>query len=214
MTVKTGKTGKNINLDKTTEQRILQSAKNIFHRKGLGGARMQEIADDAGINKAMLHYYFRSKEKMFNAVFEDALNKFLPKVKELLNVELPLFRKIEYFVENYISHLLENTYLPFFIIYEINQNPDKISKLLLNKADLSPGIFIKQISNAIEKKIIDRIDPRQLMINMISMCIFPFLWKPIIMKVFGMSEKGFKDFIELRKKEIPRFIINSIKKKK
>ena len=208
------KFNKNKDLDKNTEQRILQSAKNVFHKKGLGGARMQEIADDAAINKAMLHYYFRSKEKLFDAVFEEALRKFLPKVKELLNVELPLFKKIEYFVEHYISHLLENSHVPFFIIYEINQNPDKLSKLLVKKTDLSPDVFINQIKTAIDKKIINKIDPRQVMLNMISMCVFPFLWKPIVMKVFGMSEKGFYEFIQLRKKEIPKFIINSIKRGK
>ncbi|MEO8666737.1 MAG: TetR/AcrR family transcriptional regulator [Ignavibacteria bacterium] len=207
-------TAKTKSLDKNTEQRILNSAKKIFHKKGLGGARMQEIADDAGINKAMLHYYFRSKEKLFDAVFEEALKKFLPKVKELLNVELPLFRKIEYFVEHYISHLHENAHVPFFIIYEINQNPGKFSKYLIKKTDLSPVVFMNQINEAIAKKTIDSIDPRQLMVNMVSMCIFPFLWKPIIMKIFGMTEKNFNEFIQSRKKEIPRFIINSIKKKK
>jgi len=199
-------------IDKGTEQRILQSAKKIFHKKGLGGSRMQEIADNAGINKAMLHYYFRSKDKLFDAVFEDALKDFLPKVNELLNAELPLFEKIEHFVENYISILLENIYLPSFIIYEINQNPEKLTSLLKNKKDLHTEIFKRQINDAVKKKLIDPIDPVQLIINMIAMCIFPVIWKPIIMKIFGMSEKAFIEFIKLRKKEIPRFIINSIKK--
>ncbi|MEO8447914.1 MAG: TetR/AcrR family transcriptional regulator [bacterium] len=199
-------------IDKGTEQRILQSAKEIFHKKGLEGSRMQEIADNAGINKAMLHYYFRSKDKLFDAVFEDALKNFLPKVNELLNAELPLFKKIEHFVENYITILLENIYLPSFIIYEINQNPEKLTSLLKNKKGIHTEILTTQINDAIRKKLINPIDPMQLIINMIAMCIFPVIWKPIIMKIFGMSEKTFIEFIKLRKKEIPRFIINSIKK--
>lgn len=205
--------GKRNMRDLTTENRILVSARKIFHKKGFGGARMQEIANDAGINKAMLHYYFRSKDKLFDAVFYEALKKFLPKVKELLNAELPLFEKIEYFTENYITMLLENLYLPSFIIYEINQNPKKLTSLLKTKTELSPDFFLKQINEAVRMKIIRNLDPKHLMINMISMCIFPVIWKPIIMKVFGMTEKDFLNFIKERKKEIPHFIISSIKAK-
>lgn len=205
MTVRKSKT------DLTTESKILESARKVFHKKGFGGARMQEIADGAGINKAMLHYYFRSKDKMFDAVFYEALKKFLPKVKELLNAELPLFEKIEYFAEKYLTILLDNIYLPSFIIYEINQNPKKLTSLLKKRSDLSPDIFLKQINEAIRLKKIKNINPEHLIINMISMCIFPVIWKPVIMKVFGMSEKSFIEFIKERKKEIPEFIVSSIK---
>ena len=82
-----------------TEERILESARQIFQAKGLQGARMQEIADKAGINKAMLHYYYRSKELLFEAVFEEAANRIFPKIVELLNTDYPLFEKIEYFVD-------------------------------------------------------------------------------------------------------------------
>ena len=111
--------------DRTAEQRILVSAREIFHKRGFEGARMQEIADKAGINKALLHYYFRSKEKLFDAVFDEALKALLPKVKELLNAELPLFDKIKYFTENYITLLMKNMYLPVFVINEMYQNPEK-----------------------------------------------------------------------------------------
>lgn len=175
---------------------------------------MQEIADDAGINKAMLHYYYRNKDKLFDAVFEEAMDRIFPKVKELLAVELPLFQKIEYFVENYITILSENVYLPAFIINEINQNPEKLSQMLTGKKNLSPEVFIKQIGDASQMNLIIPIDPKQLIINMISMCIFPFLWKPILIKVFKLSSGGFNKFIEERKKEIPKFIIRAIKAKK
>lgn len=205
---------KNKSLDKNTEQRILESARNIFYKKGLEGARMQGIADDAGINKAMLHYYYRSKDKLFDAVFKEAMQRIFPKVKELLNAELPLFEKIEYFVENYITLLLNNMYMPVFVINEMNQNPKRFSKMLNKKVGLKPDVFISQIKKAIEQKVIIQVDPKQLFINMMSMCIFPFVARPMIMETYNLSQDNFIKFIESRKKEIPKFIINSIKVKK
>ena len=84
-------------IDKNTEQKILESARNIFHKKGLSGSRMQEIADKAGINKAMLHYYYSSKDKLFDAVFQEAIKRIFPEISKLLNEEMPLFEKIIYF---------------------------------------------------------------------------------------------------------------------
>ena len=115
----------------STEKDILEAAKRVFQIKGMYGARMQEIADEAGINKAMLHYYFRSKDKLFDAVFQDAAKNFFSKIRELLNVDKPLLEKIEYFVENYVELLLQNSFIPAFIITEVHQNPDRIKNIFL-----------------------------------------------------------------------------------
>lgn len=200
--------------ERTAEQRILISARDIFHRKGFEGARMQEIADNAKINKALLHYYFRSKEKLFDAVFEEALKALLPKVKELLSSELPLFDKIKYFTDKYISLLMDNMYLPVFVINELYQNPDKFLGTFSEKNNITPALFISQINSAIKSKLIKSVDPRQLFVNLMSMCVYPFLAKPLLMKIYNLDEKGFVKFINKRKKEIPEFIIDSIKLKR
>lgn len=173
---------------------------------------MQEIADSAGINKAMLHYYYRSKEKLFESVFEEALERIFPKVNELLDADMPLFDKIGFFIENYITILMENTYMPVFIAAEINQNPGRLIRTLKKKKMLNPQIFIKQIKEASEKGKIKKIDPRELIINMISLCIFPVIWKPVLTEVLGYDEKSFKNFMNQRKKAIPELIISSITK--
>ncbi|NTW33144.1 MAG: TetR/AcrR family transcriptional regulator, partial [Bacteroidetes bacterium] len=104
-----------------TEKLILKAAKKVFIDKGFDGARMQEIADLAGINKALLHYYFRSKEKMFDAVFEDVFMQFLPEVTEVMNSEITLFDKIKTFVDVYITALLKNPHIPIFVLHELSR---------------------------------------------------------------------------------------------
>jgi AcrR family transcriptional regulator len=197
----------------TTEERILESARQIFQAKGLQGARMQEIADNAGINKAMLHYYYRSKELLFEAVFEEAANRLFPKIAELLNTELPLFEKIEHFVEYYLTFLLENKYMPSFVLNELNQNPERLVKLISDRGIFKQEKFVEQINDAIKDEIIIPIDPRQLITNIISMSIFPFAGRPILMGLFKLDEESYYQFIESRKKEVPKFIINAIKVK-
>ena len=113
-----------------TEQKILDAAKEVFQQKGMTGARMQEIADKAGINKALLHYYYRTKDKLFEKVFELAFSLFIPKVKEMMISDKPVFEKIEFFVENYLNLLQKHPYIPGFVISELNRNPEILVKII------------------------------------------------------------------------------------
>lgn len=200
-----------ITKDLNTEKRILEAARNIFHIKGFTGARMQEIADEAKINKAMLNYYYRSKDKLFEAVFKEASSKFFPKVFQLVSSDLPLFEKIEYFVENYLKFLQENMCIPGFILNELAQNPQRIKTFFLENEIRPPAQFAEQIGEAIEKKEIIPIDPGFLILNILSLCIFPIVAKPIIETVFNLDEEKYSQMIESRKKQISQFVINAIK---
>jgi len=197
--------------DKPTELKILSAAREVFHRKGFEGTRMQEIADKAGINKAMLHYYFRNKDKLFDAVFEEALKTLLPRVKELLEADMPLFDKLKYFCDKYITLLMDNLYLPVFVIFEMYRNPDKFLKTFTKNIKLTPEVFVKQINDAVKNKQIKKTDPKQVFVNLMSMCVYPLLAKPLLMKIYNLNEKSFVKFIQKRKKEIPEFVINSLK---
>lgn len=199
--------------DLNTEQRILDAAKIVFHRKGLSGARMHEIADAAGINKAMLNYYFRSKDKLFEAVFRDGIQKIFPVIKTIISSDLPLFEKIETFADTYISVLIENPYLPGFILNEVNNNPDRLMEVFLGNV-MEMDVYLKfssQVEEAVKSGIIKPIDPKQLIVNLMSMCIFPFAAKPVIKVLVNLDEESYSLFLEQRKKEIPVFIINAIK---
>jgi len=195
----------------STEKDILEAAKRVFQIKGMYGARMQEIAEEAGINKAMLHYYFRSKDKLFDAVFQDAAKNFFSKIRELLNVDKPLLEKIEYFVENYVELLLQNSFIPAFIITEVHQNPDRIKNIFLESGVNTEMLFINDIKTAISLGIIHPVDPKQLIINIIGLCVFPVAAKPIIKTMLNLNDEEYLKFIEVRKKEVSKFIINAIK---
>ena len=171
--------------DSSTEEKILSAAKKIFVANGMMGARMQDIADEAGINKALLHYYFRNKEQLFDVIFMSAARQLFPKIRQIFESDAPLFEIIEKFCADYIDIISENPYLPLFVFNEIHRNP---------------AGFIKKIS------------PIQLLLNLLSMCIFPFVAKPLILVNVELDEFQFRSIMEQRKKEIPRFIIDSIKK--
>lgn len=198
---------------RSAEEKILDSAREVFKKKGMMGARMQEIADEAGINKALVHYYFRSKEKLFERVLQETLQEVLPALGKILNDDTPVFEKIERYVDAHISFLSKNEFLPAFVIHELNRDPKSLLKLtkgLENKPN--PMVFFQQIEEEINKGTIRRIRPEHLMANMLAMCVFPFLIQPMLVKGLGFDKKYFDLLIEERKKEVSQFIINSIKK--
>ncbi len=198
--------------DLNTEQKILLAAKKVFIEKGLEGARMQEIADEAGINKALLHYYFRSKDKLFEGVFRDAFFRLLPTVLSVLKEEIPLFDKIRLFTEQYIDIFNENRYIPGFVLHELSRNPQRIVTLI-SSTGIQPEFFMEQVREEVERGTIRPIDPRELVVNMLALCIFPFVAAPILQNIiFQKDRSGFDAFIEERKRSVPEFIINSIKK--
>jgi len=198
--------------EQNTEQKILIAARQVFLEKGMMGARMQDIADRAGINKALLHYYFRNKEKLFDVIFLQAAEKFMPKIASVILSDLPLFEKIEVFVREYIDLLSQNPYLPLFMMNEINRNPNEF--FLKKWKGKRPPMekFMEHIVQEMQKGTIKEINPLHLLMNMISMCIFPFVARPMIQYVAGVNDEQFKTLMEQRKTEVSRFIIDSIKK--
>jgi AcrR family transcriptional regulator len=199
--------------DKGAEVRILAAARKVFTTRGMNGARMQDIADEAGINKALLHYYFRDKDKLFETVFLEEAQKFFPKINAIFSSDAPLFEKIENFVSEYIDEMLENPYLPWFVLNEINRDPEQFLYKVWGKDNLpKPGKFLEQIEREIKRGTVKKISPVHLLLNLLSMTIFPFVAKPMIIRNLKMSDAQFRQAMEQRKKEVPKFIIDSIKK--
>ena len=195
------------------QEKILEAARKVFTTRGMAGARMQDIADEAGINKALLHYYFRDKEKLFELVFLEEAQKFFPKINTIFQSDNTLFEKIEAFVDEYITEMQENPYLPWFVMNEINRDPDQFLYKIWGKKNLpNTSKFLMQIDKEVKKGTIKRISPLHLLMNLLSMTIFPFVARPMMQRNLGMTELQFKTAMEERKKEIPKFIIDSIKK--
>lgn len=195
-----------------TEGQILVAAKKIFQKKGMDGARMQEIADEAGINKAMLHYYYRSKQLLFEAVFSNAFALLAPQLNKILNDDSTIEEKVKNFTHNYISFIAKHPYLPNFIIQEMNRNHKFFDKIQQNTAFPTLDKFNSQVALEVEQGILKPIDGKQLFINIISLNIFPFVASPLIKGFLRIDDKGFKELVEKRKKAVSDFIINSIKK--
>lgn len=198
--------------DKGTEQKILEAAKKVFVLKGLDGSRMQEIADEAGINKALLHYYFRSKDKLFEAVFRDSFSSFIPNIVGLMMQDKPIKEKIQLFVLEYIHVIEENPHIPIFVLHELSRNPGRIAGMI-KETGIDPNHFINQVRKEKNEGLLNVNDPRHLIVNMIGLCIFPFVARPILEAIiFGGDREAFDNFIEERKKTVPEFIINAIEK--
>jgi len=194
-----------------TETEILIAAKEIFQQKGMAGARMQEIADKAKINKALLHYYYRSKQLLFEAVFKSAFSLLAPQLNKVLNDDSDLFEKIRKFTENYVSFVIKHPNLPNFVIQELNKNPEFVQKLRSEKNFPSIEKFKLQVSDAINQGIIKPIEAEQLFINIISLNIFPFIGEPLLMALVNVDKESYDKILENRKTEVAEFIINSIK---
>jgi len=197
--------------DSSTEETILNAAITIFQKKGMAGARMQEIADEANINKAMLHYYFRNKQQLFEAVFMQAFQEFVPHMNGIFHAEKPVFIKIREFVDSYISFVLKNPYLPTFLIQEININPQFAKTFFNEHTTPDPSYFEKQIADEIEKGILRPIDPKQLLLNLFSLSAFPFVGSGLVKGILKLDKESFKKMMDERKVLIPELIINSIK---
>jgi len=197
--------------EKNTEKTILEAAKKVFLVKGYDGTKMQQIADEANINKSLVHYYFRSKDKLFDAIFEEAFGQFFPKAAQLMASEMNFFEKITLFISTYIDMLTENPHIPVFILHEINRNPARIIGFF-KRSRINPVLFAQTLFNEMNKGTIKPVNPLHLIINIVSMCVFPFAAKPILQGfLFDNNEEKFLQFIEERKKEVTSFIIQSIK---
>lgn len=197
--------------DENTEVQILDAAKNVFQSKGMDGARMQEIADKAGINKAMLHYYYRNKQLLFEAVFNNAFSLLAPQLNTILNDDSSIEKKIRNFTSNYISFMDKHPYLPAFVIQELNRNPEFILKMKNNLGFPNIEKFKIQVNQEVKDGILKPISAEQLFMNVMALNVFPFVAKPLLMAFTNTDDEAYNGLIEKRKTEVADFIINSIK---
>jgi AcrR family transcriptional regulator len=198
---------------KPSEELILNSAMKVFTRRGFAAARMEDIAKEAGINRALLHYYFRDKETMFNLIFETQFKEFFSGIGTILSTSKPLFEKIKEIVSHEINVLTLHPDLARFIITEVALQPERLiqygQKMGINPRQILE-IFNQQVEQ--EQKIgkIIMIDGRQLLMNIMSLCVYPFAAKPIVKTMMQMDEKSFGLMMEKRKVEVYQFIIKAI----
>jgi len=205
--------------DGDTEQRILDAAHEVFVRRGSAGARMKEIAETAGVNQALLHYYFRSKARLADAVFRHAARQLMPRVIALLASEATLEEKIEEVVHLELEQLSRAPYLPGYILSELSHNPDRVPQLIAAMLGIEPDGFVPQVFSTLKRQIdarvragtMRRIAPEQFVINLLALCIFPFAAKPMLMALLRLDQDGFEHLIARRKREITTFFLNGLR---
>lgn len=198
-------------LPDSTAQKILDAAHELFTKKGMDGAKMQEIANHAGINKALLHYYFKTKEKLYETVAKAVINKALPIIQQVFEGDQPLEDKIRHFVDFYIGLISKNTFIPLFIISEVNKHPDRFFETIFPKELPRPELFFEQVRREIEAGNIRPIDPKHLIVNIIALCVFPFVAKPMMRLLLGLTPEELQTFMEERKAEVNRFVLASLR---
>ena len=199
-------------IDLNSEQKILEAAKIVFIKKGFDGARMQDIADEAKINKALVHYYYRSKEELFAKIFDIISSQLLPNIEEITINEMPILDKIERFIHSYIEFVSNNPEIPLFILSEVNKNPERLA-LILKTTQNFPKIqqFAFQVMLEMQLGKLKQVNTIHLMLNILSLCIFPFIARPMVQNVMNLKHDEFDFILKQRKQEVTQFVLAALR---
>ena len=191
----------------TTEEKIIDAARKLFTQKGFAATKTRDIAEEAGINLALLNYYFRSKQNLFQIIIEDKFDQLFGAINPILsNSEISLEEKIETLVTNYTNMLLGNDDLPLFVLSEIKTNEFLIKRVRQNAEILSNPVIEKQL-----KERGFTTTGFNFIMNVMSLTLFPFMSKPLFVTSGLIKEEEFVHFITERKKDIPTWVMNTLK---
>lgn len=202
------------NHQRDTEALILQAAEREFLEKGYSGAKTTAIAQAAGVTHAMLHYYFRTKEKLFEKIVTDKMDKLKRVMFGVIgNPDLPLRERLKQGVEQHFDFIAENPHLPRFIFNELHEHPERIDQVKNSIASIAAKA-ITTLQNEIDRKAASGecrpVDARMLMLDIASLNLFPFVAAPLISSSFGKLFEGRDEFLEMRKKENVRTVLGKL----
>jgi AcrR family transcriptional regulator len=196
--------------DTSTEEKIIGAARKLFMQKGFEGTKTRDIANEAGINLALLNYYFRSKENLFEIIMKENMGQFMQVISEIVNnEETSIQEKIELLVNNYITMLMRLPDMPLFVMNNIKKDPDRIEM----RQRFMGSHFMKQIQTAIKSGEIAPMNPMNMMLNIVGLTIFPFVARPMFQSTSGMTQEQFNALMTERKKLIPKWIAAMLKVK-
>lgn len=183
-------------LSTETELKIVASAEKLFYQRGKAGASMQDIADDAGINRTLLNYYFRTKDQLFEAVFRKALSRFVPNLATMLQSDISFEAYVPRLIETIIDTMLEHPQIPIFVLQELSSNPERMPQII-REMGIDPHIAVQKFDREKLSARTGVSDPKQLIISLLSLCIFPFAARPVISEI--LYEGNQEEFIEAMK---------------
>jgi TetR/AcrR family transcriptional regulator len=205
--------------DRDTEERILRAAHAVFLRHGTHGARMQDIADEAGVNKALLHYYFRSKDRLADEVFRRTFAGVVPRVVQTLGSELGIEEKVRRVVALYVETLGRNPFLPGYLLCEMNQHPERVRASISAIAPIPIEQIGERVLSTLRAQLdagardgaLRPMDPEHFVVNLFSLCIFPFAARPMLGIVLGMDDARFAAFLADREREVTAFFLHALR---
>lgn len=199
----------------STEERILEAAVQEFMSKGYAGARTTAIAEAAGVTHAMLHYYFRTKDKLFDRIIESKIGTLRDiMLASLGDPTIPLFDKIKSTIENHQDFIAANPELPRFMINEVLSRPDRMPKVIEQLKHHTPLVvesLQRQIDEYADRGLCRRVDAGMLMLDIASLNIFPFSATPMVNALLGGMMEDPQAFIVARKKENLETIMRKLK---
>jgi TetR/AcrR family transcriptional regulator len=201
------------------EELILEAAEQVFVEKGLSGARMQEIADRAGINKTLLHYYFRTKENIFARILRQVFSTFLQKIDASIPDDAPFPAALRMFIDSFVDYIAGHPKIPMFVMQELSRGGGIVSEVLAATLDRIsfPNRFLKLISQEVEAGRLEAVDPAQTVITVLGSCIYYFVAEPIIRAVLSKVQPDLvydrAAFVARRKEEIFKVIYYGLKKR-
>ena len=194
-----------------TEQTILEAAEKVFLDKGYAGTKTTEIAQLAGVNHAMLHYYFRTKDNLFNKIFENKVQIFLSSFSETFEQDLSFLEKVKLSIETHFDFIGINPKIPMFIMREIIANKEKRDFILKKIIPKGMAVLTKlecAIKEEIEKGNINPVNPFDLLLNIASLNVFAYISGQAF---FDNKEEELKIFLQQRKKNNVEVILKSLK---
>lgn len=201
-------------MQKDTEEKILDAAREIFSQKGFAGTRMQEIADKAEINKAMLHYYFRNKQQLFERIVDSHIQLITPKLVEAISDSVPVIENLERLVDSYIDTITEYPFMPMFLLHEMSQRRmhavDQMKKVL--KRENAIARLFQKMKEEQQKGILKEIPPHHLLLSVMSLIVFPFIARPVFQHMLEISEEEYTAMMLERKTIVKDFIRSAITK--
>ena len=180
---------------------------------------MQEIAEEAGVNQALLHYYFRSKDGLSAAVFREAAGRLLPAVFRVLGSDVSLEEKVEQFVHLYIDTVRQSPFMPGYIISELHHHPERLTELMSDAAGAQPQVIARGFLARLDAQLKERaaagtmrpIAPEQFLVNLLGLAVFPFIARPLLNRVIGVDDAAFERLLDERRRDLPAFILNALR---
>jgi len=201
------KTKKIVVEETSTEEKIKEAAKKLFTKKGFAATRTRDIAEEAGINLALLNYYFRSKQKLFDIIMLENFKQFIQGITvKVYDETATVGEKIEKIATAYIDFLTLHPDLPLFILNELRGNPSEIAEKINEEVAPMRLHLMKQLQDASSAGKIPAIDPFHFVANMIGLTVFPFVAKPILQRVTSVGDDRFQTLMQERKKLVPLWI--------